>query len=139
MLRKVAKCHKILNTYIKMIYDFYGDAYDFNLDTTINAYPTCEEANEIFGKLYHTFGLKHVMGESAPPLYSMEDIEDRMRTEDFTSYAPLKPKEYKEYIPKERRMPYRMIGEYVDRKSKKVKSKVTRKPTKKIVKKCRCS
>jgi len=121
----------MLNTYIKMIYDYYGDPYDFTLDTTINAYPTCEEADEMFGKFQYALFIKKRIGENAPHFY-IEDVERRMEKEDF-AYNPLKPKEYKDYIPKDRRMPYRMMAEYVDRKAKKAT-----KPKRKVTKKKGC-
>lgn len=129
---RVAKCHKLLYAYVKMIYDYFGDQYDFTFDALMNNYPTCDEANEFMGKLYHTFGMKLIMGEPAPPLYSNEEIEERAQLEEPNmSYPQLKPKEYREYIPKERRMPFRMMADYINRKKKATKPK----PKRKV---CRC-
>lgn len=124
MLRHVTKWQKILHTYVKMIYDYYHDPYDFSLDTTLNNFPSDEEAREAFNRLNHTMLLKNITGDF--PFISIEQVEERAKKENFTAYRSNPPKEYKTTMFKKGKMPYRMMSEYVDRKKKVVRSKSKR-------------
>lgn len=141
MYKKITRYQKKLHALMETIYDAYGIPYDFNLHTTLSNFQNEEDAQRYYDGRSHQMMLLSAMGEF--PLDPMElenKTMERMKQDEadglFEPQLVLKPRsEPKQRFVGERRMPYRMMGEYVDRKKKTTKAKPKRKIVKKVVKK----